>query len=147
MQRSFQRHHPCLGTRAVTLLHSDSPDDEYRSSLMKSFIAFMLTVLSSAAVAQQPPPTYTPPPGSMQHSPSTAEPPANNSMQQTPPSAAQAADLGAIFDKLNVSHTGKLTKTEAQAHPTVAANFDAADANHDGVVSKDEFLAAFKPVQ
>jgi len=68
-------------------------------------------------------------------------------MKQTPPSTAQAADLGAIFDKLNVSHTGKLTRAEAQAHPTVAANFDAADTDHDGVVSKDEFLAAFRPAQ
>ncbi len=115
---------------------------------MKSLIAFMLlTVLSSAAFAQQPPATNAQTPGSMQHSPSTTEPPANTSMQQTPPSSAQAADLGAIFDKLNVSHTGKLTKAEAQAHPTVAANFDAADTNHDGVVTKDEFLAAFRPAQ
>lgn len=113
---------------------------------MNSLIRFMLlTVLSSAAFAQQAP-TYTPPPGSM-HSPSSTEPPASNSMQQTPPSPAQAADLGAIFDRLNVSHTGKLTKAEAQAHPTVAANFDAADTDHDGVVTKDEFLAAFRPAQ
>jgi hypothetical protein len=107
---------------------------------MKSLIGFMLlTVLSSAAFAQQPP-------GSM-HNPSPAEPPASTSMKQTPPAAAQAPDLNAIFDKLNVSHTGKLTKAEAQAHPTVAANFDAADTDHDGVVSKDEFLAAFRPAQ
>lgn len=113
---------------------------------MKSSIGFMLlTVLASAAFAQQPP-ASNPPTGSM-HNPSTAEPPASPSMKQTPPSAAQAPDLAAIFDRLNVSHTGKLTKTEAQAHPTVAANFDAADADHDGVVTKDEFLAAFRPAQ
>jgi hypothetical protein len=56
-------------------------------------------------------------------------------------------DLGSIFDRLNSSHTGKLTKTEAQAHPTVASNFDSADTNHDGVLTKEEFLAAFKPAQ
>jgi hypothetical protein len=113
---------------------------------MKSLIGFMLlTVLSSAAFAQQPP-ASAPPTGNM-HNPSTAEPPASTSMQQTPPSSAQAADLGAIFDKLNVSRTGKLTKAEAQAHPTVAANFDAADTDHDGVVTKDEFMAAFRPAQ
>jgi hypothetical protein len=101
---------------------------------MKSSIAFTLAaVLSSGAFAQQQPPTYTPPP-------STAP-------QQTSPSAAQTANLEAIFDKLNVSHTGKLTRAEAQAHPTVAANFDAADTNHDGVLTKDEFLAAFRPAQ
>lgn len=107
---------------------------------MKSSIAFTLAaVLSSGAFAQQQTPTYTPPPGT--------QPPANTGMQQTSPSTAQAANLGAIFDKLNVSHTGKMTRAEAQAHPTVAANFDAADANHDGVLTKDEFLAAFTPAQ
>jgi hypothetical protein len=40
-----------------------------------------------------------------------------------------------------------MTKSEAQAHPAVAANFDAADANHDGVLTKEEFLAAFRPAQ
>jgi hypothetical protein len=107
---------------------------------MKSSIAFTLaTVLSSGAFAQQHPPTYTSPPSS--------PPPASTATQDTPQAAAQTANLEAIFDKLNVSHTGKLTRAEAQAHPTVAANFDAADANHDGVVTKDEFLAAFRPAQ
>jgi hypothetical protein len=108
---------------------------------MKSSIAFTLAaVLSSGAFAQQKPQTYTPPPSSTAPSAATAT-------QETSPSAAQTANLEAIFDKLNVSHTGKMTRAEAQAHPTVAANFDAADANHDGVVTKDEFLAAFKPAQ
>jgi hypothetical protein len=104
---------------------------------MKSSIALTLAaVLSSGAFAQQQPPTSTPPTGT--------QPPASTAIQQTSPSAAQAAQLGAIFDKLNVSHTGKLTRAEAQAHPTVAANFDAADTNHDGVLTKDEFVAAFQ---
>lgn len=75
---------------------------------------------------------------------STASP---NSAAQTPPNSSGspgAADLGAIFDQLNVSHSGKLTREEAQAHPTVAANFDKADTNKDGMLTKDEFLAAFK---
>ena len=79
---------------------------------------------------------------------STAYP---NSTAQTPPpstsgssGASAAGDLGAIFDQLNVSKSGKMTREEAQAHPTVAANFDKADANKDGVLTKDEFLAAFK---
>jgi len=78
--------------------------------------------------------------------PSSTE--SNTSAQQTPPSSgsnAGASNLGAIFDQLNASHTGKMTKEEAQAHPTVAANFDKADTNHDGMLTKDEFLAAFKP--
>jgi hypothetical protein len=105
---------------------------------MKSLITLTLaTALSSAALAQQPQPSTQP---DSQRSPSTAT-------QQAAPSAAPAMDLGQIFDRLNSSHTGKMTKSEAQAHPAVAANFDAADANHDGVLSKEEFLAAFRPAQ
>jgi hypothetical protein len=107
---------------------------------MKSLIAFTLaTVVSSGVFAQQQPPTYTPPP--------PGAPPAGTNPQQAATSSAQAAHLGEIFDKLNVSHTGKMTKAEAQAHPTVAANFDSADTNHDGVLTKDEFMAAFQPAQ
>jgi len=107
---------------------------------MKSFIALTVAaVLSSGAFAQQQP-------NSMPAAPGT-QPSQNSTMEQTAPSAAETSSLEAVFDKLNVSHTGKLTKTEAQAHPTVAANFDAADTNHDGILTKDEFLAAFKPAQ
>jgi hypothetical protein len=102
---------------------------------MKLSTAFVFTALfCSAAFAQQTPQSYTRP------APNAAAPP-------PPTSSGQTVDIGAIFDKLNTSHTGKLTKDEAQAHPTVAANFDAADTNHDGVLTKDEFLAAFKPQQ
>ena len=107
---------------------------------MKSVAFTLAAVLSSVAAFAQQGQTYTPPP------PNTS-PPASTSMQQTPSSAAPSVDVGAIFDKLNTSHTGKLTKAEAQSQPTVAANFDTADTNHDGVLTKDEFLAAFKPAQ
>ena len=107
---------------------------------MKSLIALALgAVFCSGAFAQQPP-NYTPPAAGSQ-------PAQGSATEQTPPTSAQTSNLEAIFDKLNVSHTGKLTKAEAQAHPTVAAAFDAADTNHDGVLSKDEFLAAFRPAQ
>jgi hypothetical protein len=106
---------------------------------MKSLIALTFAAaLSSGAFAQQPP-NYTPPPAGSQ--------PSQGAAAEQAPSTAQTSSLEAIFDKLNVSHTGKLTRAEAQAHPTVAANFDAADTNHDGVLTKDEFLAAFRPAQ
>lgn len=106
---------------------------------MKSPIAcFAAALLAGTALAQQQPRSYTPPPSATTQAQEA----------QTPSSAGPtAADIGAIFDKLNTSHSGKMTKAEAQAHPTVAANFDAADTNHDGVLTKDEFLAAFKPQQ
>ena len=104
---------------------------------MKSSLTLALTLaaaLSGTAFAQQA-------------SPDAAVPPASTARQQDPASAAPAMDLGSIFDRMNTSHTGKLTKAEAQVHPTVASNFDAADTNHDGVLTKEEFLAAFKPAQ
>ena len=108
---------------------------------MKSLIAFTLAAaLSGVALAQQQPRTDTPPPAS-------TAPPANTSAPQTQSSTARTAQLASIFDQLNTSHTGKLTRAEAQAHPTVAANFDAADTNHDGVLTKEEFIAAFQPAQ
>lgn len=103
---------------------------------MKLSIALTLAALSGAALAQAPPPAQP----YSQHAPTTAT-------QEAAPAAAPAVDIGAIFDKLNTSHTGKLTKAEAQVLPTVAANFDSADTNHDGVLTKEEFLAAFKPAQ
>lgn len=103
---------------------------------MKLPIALTLAVLSGAAFAQAPPPAQP----ESQRSPTT-------DTQEAAPSAAPAVDIGAIFDKLNTSHTGKLTRAEAQVLPTVAANFDQADTNHDGVLTKEEFLAAFRPAQ
>jgi hypothetical protein len=64
-----------------------------------------------------------------------------------PPPAGPPVDVGGIFDKLDTNHDGKLSRDEAQAHPTVQANFGNADANGDGVITKEEFMAAFKPQQ
>jgi EF-hand domain pair len=94
------------------------------------------TLVAGTALAQtqrdMPPPTTAPaPPAATQPPPATAQ--------------TQSVDVGAIFDKLDVNHDGKLTPDEAQAHPTVAAHFKDADANGDGVVTKEEFMAAFKP--
>ena len=104
---------------------------------MKSSIALLAAVLSTAVLAQEP---QNPPatPDAAQSSATTTA---------TAPHASSSVDVGAIYDKLNTSHDGKLTREQAQVLPTVAANFDSADANHDGVISKPEFLAAFKPQQ
>ncbi len=106
---------------------------------MKLSVALTVTALlcGAAAHAQEtsPPPTASP-------NAATQAPPAPPA---GPANDQAAAQMGAIFDQLNTSHTGKLTRDEAQAHPTIAANFDKADANKDGVLTKDEFLAAFRP--
>jgi hypothetical protein len=112
----------------------DSADLTQGDSLMKSSIALVAAMLSTAAFAQQAP--QTPPAAT-----NSAQRPAT----ETAPHASQSVDVGAVFDKLNTSHDGKLTRQQAQAHPTVAANFDNVDTNHDGVISREEFLAAFQP--
>ena len=102
---------------------------------MKLSIALMVAaLLSSAAFAQQEPQSSTATPNA-----AVKPPPA--------PPAGQAVDVGTIFDKLDVNHDGKLSRDEAEAHPTVAAHFAAADTSGDGAVTKDEFMAAFRPQQ
>jgi hypothetical protein len=114
---------------------------------MKLTVALTVAALmtSTAALAQSEPQTTAQPP-------STASPNTYTETAPAPPAGPAATDqastqLSSIFDQLNASHTGKMTREEAQAHPTVASNFDKADANKDGVLTKDEFLAAFKANQ
>ncbi len=96
------------------------------------------TLFSGAALAQTQSPGRSVPPSTAPTPPAATQP--------APPTAqTQSVDVGAIFDKLDVNHDGKLSPDEAQAHPTVAAHFKDADANGDGMVTKEEFMAAFKP--
>ena len=60
---------------------------------------------------------------------------------QTPPSGAGAS----VFDQFDSDHDGRITQAEAQINSTVVANFQTADSNADGSLSKTEFDAAFKP--
>jgi len=107
--------------------------------LMKLSAVFTATALLSSAAAfaqsQQPPATTPPPEAAAQSAPAA---PAGQADEAT-------ARMSAIFEQMNTSHTGQLTKDEAKANSTVAASFDNADTNHDGVLTKEEFLAAFKP--
>jgi hypothetical protein len=104
---------------------------------MKLSVALTVAALlaSTAAMAQHEPGS----PAGSYHAP----PQSQAAQAPSAPQAGATANVAAIFDKLNTSHTGKLTREEAKAQPTVAGNFEAADTNKDGVLSKDEFLAAF----
>jgi hypothetical protein len=101
-------------------------------SIMLLTVATLLTGTALALAQREAPPGAAP--GTP---PSTA--------QTAPPAQTQSVDVGAIFDKLDTNHDGKLTPDEAAVHPTVAAHFKDADANGDGVITKEEFMAAFKP--
>ena len=60
---------------------------------------------------------------------------------QTPPSGAGSS----VFDQFDSDHDGRITQAEAQINSTVVANFQTADSNADGSLSKSEFDSAFKP--
>jgi hypothetical protein len=50
-----------------------------------------------------------------------------------------------VFDQFDTDHDGRVSQQEAQINSTVVANFQTADTNADGNLSKAEFDAAFKP--
>ncbi len=56
---------------------------------------------------------------------------------------ALAQDAGLVFTALDTNKDGKISQAEAQRNTMVSDNFAAADKNHDGSLSKDEFVAAF----
>ena len=56
---------------------------------------------------------------------------------------ALAQDAGLVFTALDTNKDGKVSQAEAQRNTMVSDNFAAADKNHDGFLSKDEFVAAF----
>jgi Ca2+-binding EF-hand superfamily protein len=56
---------------------------------------------------------------------------------------ALAQDAGLVFTALDANKDGKVSPAAAQRNTLVSDNFAAADKNHDGFLSKDEFVAAF----
>ena len=56
---------------------------------------------------------------------------------------ALAQDAGLVFTALDTNKDGKISQAEAQRNIMVSENFADADKNHDGFLSKDEFIAAF----
>ena len=60
---------------------------------------------------------------------------------------AMAQDAGLVFTALDGNKDGKVSQAEAQRNTQVAQNFTLADKDHDGFLSKDEFIAAFGKAQ
>ena len=56
---------------------------------------------------------------------------------------ALAQDAGVVFAALDANKDGKVSPAEAQRNTMVSQDFADADKNHDGFLSKDEFVAAF----
>jgi hypothetical protein len=54
-----------------------------------------------------------------------------------------AQDTGAVFAALDADHNGQISQLEAQKNVLVTQNFAQADTNHDGMLSRAEFDAAF----
>jgi hypothetical protein len=56
---------------------------------------------------------------------------------------ALAQDAALVFAALDTNKDGKVSQAEAQRNTMVSQDFADADKNHDGFLSKDEFVAAF----
>ncbi len=56
---------------------------------------------------------------------------------------ALAQDAGLVFAALDTNKDGKVSQAEAQRNTMVSQSFADTDKNHDGYLSKDEFVAAF----
>jgi hypothetical protein len=64
--------------------------------------------------------------------------------QEPAPTDATATDyiMAAGFRMADKDNDGQLTRLEAAALPSVIANFDLIDTNHDNTISWDEFVEA-----
>jgi Ca2+-binding EF-hand superfamily protein len=56
---------------------------------------------------------------------------------------AMAQDAALVFTALDTNKDGKISPAEAQRNAMVSDNFASADSNHDGALSREEFVAAF----
>ena len=67
-------------------------------------------------------------------------------MEGSPPASApmSAKDLMAAFTKSDLNKDGKLSKTEAEGVPGLAAKFEAIDTDGDKFISKAEFEKAIQ---
>jgi EF hand len=65
-------------------------------------------------------------------------------MEGTTPPAMSAKDLMAAFTKSDLNKDGKLSKTEAEGVPGLAAKFEAIDTDGDKFISKAEFEKAIQ---
>lgn len=55
--------------------------------------------------------------------------------------ASSAKPTDDVFKKLDVNQDGKITPKEAVKDKALSSNYDAVDANHDGAISIDEYIA------
>lgn len=55
----------------------------------------------------------------------------------------QEGTASSPFDLLDADRSGGISEEEAQAHPTVSGAFRQADANSDGIITREEFDNAF----
>lgn len=59
------------------------------------------------------------------------------------PALAQAQDAALVFGALDTDGDGSVSQDEASINEFVSQGFADADANGDGALSREEFLAAF----
>ena len=68
-----------------------------------------------------------------------------NGPSVTPSPTKMHHHWGGFFDKIDTNHDGKISKDEWVAHES--ATFDKIDGNHDGALTKDEFKATHEKMK
>jgi hypothetical protein len=64
---------------------------------------------------------------------------------QAPAPAAPPDAVAAAFQRLDSDGDARISRQEAKSMPVVEAHFDAADRSGDGLLTLEEFRAAFEP--
>jgi EF hand len=124
----------CMRTRTIT-----APPYEHDVATVKwcsvIFLALVVMAVGSATHAQSIPSASM---GSTPHTaPTQMAPMAAADMQAN---RAPRMDIDAAFNRADVNRDGKLSRTEAEHFPAVAQRFEQIDSNHDGFISREEFM-------
>ncbi len=62
----------------------------------------------------------------------------------TPKSRPQDTSPQALLERIDLDADARVSKREAARMPSVATHWQALDRNHDGWLSRDEFIAGFR---
>jgi hypothetical protein len=71
-------------------------------------------------------------------------PPAQDPTAQDQPAQPAQQSRGTSFESLDTNSDGKISKAEAEANPTVKAQFSSYDQNGDGFIERDEVSSSNK---
>jgi hypothetical protein len=126
----------CMRTRTIAKQSSRHPIANFELCSVILLATFVMAAATAAHAQGTTPST----PRSTNAAPSQMAPMA--AADAVPPNRVTRVDLDAAFNRADVNRDDKLSRTEAEHFPVVAQRFEQIDSNHDGFISRDEFLQA-----